>query len=115
MDLRRYRRLDTQLDVTIYSRESTMSATIENISITGASLRCFSNVLHPGDMIDISVSGVSQRSTIVWAGTLHVGVDFLKPLVRGPLYDLLAQHPYLLERNNLRGPSLERLPSQKTI
>lgn len=115
MSLRRYERLDVQLDATIYSREATMSATIENISITGARLRCFSNLLRPGDVIDVSTSGESQRSTVVWTATLHVGVDFVKPLVRGPLYALLAQHPDLLGRNNLPGPSLESPPDRKMV
>lgn len=115
MDLRRYERLDVQLDVTLYSRNSTMSGTMENISITGARLRCFSSVLRPGDGIDLAVSGVTQRSTVVWTGTLHVGVDFLKPLVGGPLYDLLATHPDLLDLNILRGPVFEPHPNRKLI
>ncbi len=115
MSFRQYERLDVRLDATIYSRDVAMSGSVENLSITGARLRCFTNPLRPGDVIEISALGHIQRSTVVWTATLHIGVHFLTPLVGGPLYALLARDPALLKRNILVGQPLESRPNRKMI
>ncbi len=115
MSMRQYERLDVRLDATIRSRDAAISGTIENISITGARLRCFTGTLRPGDDVTICALGDVQRSTVAWTATLSAGVNFMTPLVRGPLHALLARDAALLRPAIAPGQPLEARPDRKMI
>jgi hypothetical protein len=115
MSLRQYDRLSVNIAATVHCRSGALSARLENISITGARLRCFGQPLQIGDSVNLSVLGELHRSIVVWIGTLAFGVNFASPLTKGPLFDLLARNPELLREKIAPGYPLQPRPDRKMI
>lgn len=115
MSLRQYERLAVNIAATIYNKGTGISARLENISITGARLSCFTHRLEIGDTVNLAVLGELYKSSVVWIGTLAFGVNFASPLVKGPLHELLARDPRLLREKITPGYPLEARPDRKMI
>jgi hypothetical protein len=115
MSLRQYERLSVNIAATIHSRNGAITARLENLSITGARLKCFGQPIALGESVNLSVLGELHRSIVVWTGTLAFGVNFATPLVKGQLYELLARNPELLLPRIAPGYPLQSRPDGKMI